>query len=909
MNSKWKTLAQKKLLAVILAVAMVVAAFHGNLFGFSANADVANDTAKVSGVATTVSFDNSKAQWDDVYAYVWNTTEDYDIYEASEIEGDIYTFDINEPYENVLFKNVGDTTTWTLQTVDLKMPTTSKTCYKPETTGSYPQGEWYDPSVVPENNKVTVYYKNTKFSRAYIHYGVNGEWTKTPGVKMSRSDNSSYKWMYTIDLGDATEATVCFNNGNKVWDSKNGSNYKIGVGTYGIKNGQIYTLTGKTPAPATPTPVVNTPTPVPVTPTPTLEPTPTITATPIVVVDKVVYFDNTVANWNEVYAYVWNNTEDFAVYDAAEVANNIYTFKIAKEYSHILFKNLGETDRWDLQTNDLFMPTTGENCYKPEASYSKANGIWYDLADATPEVVTPTPTRTPILPVVKAQQSEITLGESVIFDCSASYENGSNKNSRSLTFTNENGESYSYTGFDEKDEYTEFEKVGTFAYTYKWTPKAAGTYKIKYSVAEFDIRTEYSEEITVKVNEKVEPKRVYFDNTAANWNEAYAYVWNNTEDFAVYSATKVANNIYTFDIDKEYTHILFKNLDGTDRWDLKTADLLMPTTADNCYKPEASYSMANGAWYNLADATPDIETPTPAPRNKAVVYYNNSNFAEAYIHMEVKGVWTNLPGMKMKKSNLPQYTWMYEIDLGDTEKCRVCFNNGNGSWDSDDGKNYQIGVGTYFVFNRKVTKIGSVVTPSEPTVVKFDNSKANWNEVYAYVWNNTEDYAIYSATNVTNNIYTFSIDDEYAYVLFKNLDATDRWDLQTNDLVMPTSKANCYKPEASYSKANGTWYDPTAVTPAPGNTVTLYYNSSWSNTYVHYCVDGGAWTKLPGVKMTKTSEKSGYNYKVVIDLGKVSNATLCFNNGNGSWDSKNGSNYRVSKGVYGVKSQKTYKLN
>ena len=60
--------------------------------------------------------------------------------------------------------------------------------------------------------------------------------------------------------------------------------------------------------------------------------------------------------------------------------------------------------------------------------------------------------------------------------------------------------------------------------------------------------------------------------------------------------------------------------------------------------------------------------------------------------------------------------------------------------------------------------------------------------------------------------------------------------------------------------------------------------------------------------MTKTSEKSGYNYKVVIDLGKASSATLCFNNGNGSWDSKNGSNYRVSKGVYGVKSQNTYNL-
>ena len=49
---------------------------------------------------------------------------------------------------------------------------------------------------------------------------------------------SGYTHKYTINLGNATYANVCFNNGSS-WDSNNGSNYRFEKGTYKYSNGTI----------------------------------------------------------------------------------------------------------------------------------------------------------------------------------------------------------------------------------------------------------------------------------------------------------------------------------------------------------------------------------------------------------------------------------------------------------------------------------------------------------------------------------------------------------------------------------------------------------------------------------------------------------------------------------------------
>ena len=49
-------------------------------------------------------------------------------------------------------------------------------------------------------------------------------------------------WKYTIDLGTATEATACFNNGNGTWDNKDKANYTLKAGTSLVSNANAFSI-------------------------------------------------------------------------------------------------------------------------------------------------------------------------------------------------------------------------------------------------------------------------------------------------------------------------------------------------------------------------------------------------------------------------------------------------------------------------------------------------------------------------------------------------------------------------------------------------------------------------------------------------------------------------------------------
>lgn len=91
--------------------------------------------------------------------------------------------------------------------------------------------------------------------------------------------------------------------------------------------------------------------------------------------------------------------------------------------------------------------------------------------------------------------------------------------------------------------------------------------------------------------------------------------------------------------------------------------------------------------------------------------------------------------------------------------------------------------------------------------------------------------------------------------------------------------------------------------------LTVYYNTGWNQPYILYCLEKGSWITNPGIAMTATSEKAGYTHKAVIELGDSTYLKACFNNGAGSWDSKNGYNYTLQPGVYGVSNGYIYQLN
>lgn len=84
------------------------------------------------------------------------------------------------------------------------------------------------------------------------------------------------------------------------------------------------------------------------------------------------------------------------------------------------------------------------------------------------------------------------------------------------------------------------------------------------------------------------------------------------------------------------------------------------------------------------------------------------------------------------------------------------------------------------------------------------------------------------------------------------------------------------------------------------DTVTLYYYApTWSTVNCHFRVGTEAWTAVPG--KTMESLGNGY-YAITIPLNEENTVTACFNNGAGTWDSKNGSNYYFTeRGNYIIK--------
>ncbi|MBQ3782068.1 MAG: CotH kinase family protein [Lachnospiraceae bacterium] len=271
-----------------------------------------------------------------------------------------------------------------------------------------------------------------------------------------------------------------------------------------------------------------------------------------------------------------------------------------------------------------------------------------------------------------------------------------------------------------------------------------------------------------------------------------------------------------------------------------------PTAAPTQVPTQAPTTVPTQAPTQAPTQTP-TQTPTTAPTqdpvtNTATVYYKraeNTSWTKVYAHYKVNGVWTKSPGVAMEKVSAGY--WKTSIDLGKATEATICFNNGSGSWDSNDSKNYTVYEGTYLVDQ---TKKVIIKIDTEPTAVPTQVPTA-------------------VPTAVPTQVPT----------------------------AVPTQVPTAVPTQV-----------PTAVpTQNPdGNTLVVYYkraeNTSWTNAYAHYKVNG-VWTKSPGVAMEKVS--AGY-WKLTIDLGTANEAIMCFNNGSGTWDNNNKNNYTLQAGTYVV---------
>ena len=90
------------------------------------------------------------------------------------------------------------------------------------------------------DNIVVIYYNcNSGFAKPYIHYrAAGGTWTAAPGVLMSSSEYDGYA-KAILNIKDAMQAEVCFNNGGGSWDNNGGSNYLFNPGVITFDKGTV----------------------------------------------------------------------------------------------------------------------------------------------------------------------------------------------------------------------------------------------------------------------------------------------------------------------------------------------------------------------------------------------------------------------------------------------------------------------------------------------------------------------------------------------------------------------------------------------------------------------------------------------------------------------------------------------
>lgn len=83
------------------------------------------------------------------------------------------------------------------------------------------------------------------------------------------------------------------------------------------------------------------------------------------------------------------------------------------------------------------------------------------------------------------------------------------------------------------------------------------------------------------------------------------------------------------------------------------------------------------------------------------------------------------------------------------------------------------------------------------------------------------------------------------------------------------------------------------------NSAAMYYKipSGWTSVNIHYAPNGGSWTTPPGILMDAAC--TGWKMET-ISLGGATGLQAAFNNGSGTWDSKNGANYNLGTGTSAI---------
>ena len=524
-----------------------------------------------------------------------------------------------------------------------------------------------------ETADVTVYYNNSSWSTANVHYRIgNGAWTNVPGASMTAtSEKEGYSWKYEFDLNGAEGVTLCFNNGNGKWDSKNGANYYVKAGVYGIKNEKITELSGGV---VTPTPTV-TPTTAP-TVTPTVVPTKTPTVTPTAVPTKTptaaptatptatpygnqvsVYYKNT--SWNTAYIHYkvngsWTNVPGVQM-ENSDLSDYQwkYTIDLGTDTSATICFNNG-SGKWDSRNGNNY--TVGVGCF------GIVNGNVTELELG-------------LKASIRIQRSTVETKTDATVYVSASNGTGA----------------YTYSYKVTKNGSNEASKYNTDESQFNFNTYCTGQYDVEVTVVD-----EAGNKVTVTDSVYIGAftmTNLQADKTNAKVGETISFTACFENEFNYYGThtntrSWNAKNVNT----NEETYIGY-SMYNTMAW---------TTTKEGVYNVTCTVKDNNG---EIAEKTIRVNVSNG---NYVTLYYNaGSSWNQANVHYKVgNGQWTNVPGVAMTAtSEKSGYNYKIIIDLGDSNQATVCFNNGNGKWDSKNGANYVVYNGIYGVSNGSVTQI------------------------------------------------------------------------------------------------------------------------------------------------------------------------------------------------------------
>ncbi|WP_068617689.1 family 14 glycosylhydrolase [Paenibacillus tuaregi] len=167
----------------------------------------------------------------------------------------------------------------------------------------------------------------------------------------------------------------------------------------------------------------------------------------------------------------------------------------------------------------------------------------------------------------------------------------------------------------------------------------------------------------------------------------------------------------------------FNNGSGT--WDSNNMKNYFFSVGTSTYTPAA-----NGSAGTITAGAPAVD---PGNGNTATIYYKKG-YATPYIHYRTEGgTWTQVPGRPMPdaESSYPGYAKI-TLNLGTASRIEAAFNNGNGTWDSNNMKNYFFGKGTS-TYTPNANGSAGAISPGVPgSVPDGGTSATDWSKQSIY---------------------------------------------------------------------------------------------------------------------------------------------------------------------------------